>query len=110
VGSGGHAFRYGGEEFAVLFPGKSVDECLPEVETLRRTVEDTRFILRSRIRPRRKRTEPVVAERGPGARVPVTISIGVAEQDARHRKPDQVVMAADRALYRAKEAGRNEVK
>jgi len=110
VGSGGHAFRYGGEEFAVLFPGKSVDECLPEVETLRRTVEDTRFILRSRIRSRRRRTEPVVAEKGPGTRVPVTISIGVAEKDPRHTKPDQVVQAADRALYRAKEGGRNQVK
>ena len=109
VGSGGHAFRYGGEEFAMLFPGKSVDECLPEVETLRRTVEDTRFILRSRIRSRRKRTEPVVAEKGPGTRVPVTISIGVAEKDPRHTKPDQVVKAADRALYRAKEGGRNQV-
>src|SRR2546422_7863084 len=110
VGNGGHAFRYGGEEFAVLFPGKSVDEYLPEVETLRRTVEDTRFILRSRIRSRRKRTEPVVAEKGPGTRVPVTISIGVAEKDPRHTKPDQVVKAADRALYRAKEGGRNQVK
>jgi len=110
VGSGGHAFRYGGEEFAVLFPGKSVDECLPEVEALRQTVEDTNFILRSRIRSRRKRTEPVVAEKGPGKRVPVTISIGVAEKDPRHAKPDQVVKAADRALYRAKEGGRNQVK
>src|SRR2546426_3066991 len=52
VGSVGHAFRYGGEEFAVLFPGKSVDECLPEVETLRQTVEDTRFILGRRVRSR----------------------------------------------------------
>jgi len=110
VGSGGHAFRYGGEEFAVLFPGKSVDECLPEVETLRQTVEDTRFILRSRLRSRRRRADPVVAEKGPGRRVPVTISIGVAEKDPRHAKPDQVVKAADRALYRAKEGGRNQVK
>ena len=110
VGGSGRAFRYGGEEFAVLFPGKSVEECLQELETLRQTVEETRFILRSRIRSRRKRAEPVVAEKGPGTRVPVTISIGVGEKDPRHTKPDQVVKAADRALYRAKEGGRNQVR
>jgi diguanylate cyclase (GGDEF)-like protein len=41
--------------------------------------------------------------------VPVTISIGVAEKTERHAKSDQVVKAADRALYRAKEGGRNQV-
>jgi diguanylate cyclase (GGDEF)-like protein len=39
----------------------------------------------------------------------ITVSIGVAEKDNRHSTPDQVVMAADKALYRAKEAGRNRV-
>jgi diguanylate cyclase (GGDEF)-like protein len=41
--------------------------------------------------------------------VPVTISIGLAEKTERHSKSDQVVKAADRALYRAKEGGRNQV-
>ena len=39
----------------------------------------------------------------------VTISIGVAERDERKAKPDQVVKAAERALFRAKSRGRNQV-
>jgi diguanylate cyclase (GGDEF)-like protein len=108
VGGGGKAYRYGGEEFATIFPGRSAEECLPDLEALRQTVEDTRFILRARFRSKKKK-EKVLTDRGPGQRVPVTISIGVAERNDRHAKWDQVVKAADRALYRAKEGGRNQV-
>ena len=108
VGGGGKAFRYGGEEFAVIFAGRGAEESLPDLEELRQTVEDTRFILRARFRSKKKK-EKVLTDRGPGERVPVTISIGVAEQNERHAKWDQVVKAADRALYRAKEGGRNQV-
>jgi diguanylate cyclase (GGDEF)-like protein len=108
VGGGGKAFRYGGEEFAVIFAGRGAEECLPDLDELRRLVEDTRFILRARFRSKKKK-EKVLTEKGPGQRVPVTISIGVAEKTERHSKSDQVVKAADRALYRAKEGGRNQV-
>ena len=108
VGGGGKAYRYGGEEFAVIFAGRSAEQCLPNLEALRTLVEDTRFILRSRMRSKRKK-EKVLTEKGPGERVPVTVSIGVAEKDSRHTKSDQVVKAADRALYRAKDGGRNQV-
>ena len=108
VTGGGKAYRYGGEEFAVIFAGRGGEECLPDLEGLRQTVEDTRFILRARFRSKKKK-EKVLTDRGPGQRVPVTISIGVAEKNERHTKWDQVVKAADRALYRAKEGGRNQV-
>jgi diguanylate cyclase (GGDEF)-like protein len=89
-----------------------VQECLQELETLRQTVQDTTFILRRRLRSpsRRKQAAPVVAETGRGKRVQVTISIGVADKSPRYTEPDQVIQAADRALYRAKEGGRNQVK
>jgi diguanylate cyclase (GGDEF)-like protein len=109
VGGGGRAYRYGGEEFALIFPGRTAEECLPELEAIRALVEEAKFILRSRIRSKRKK-EKVLAEKGPGKRVPVTVSIGVAERDQRHTKADQVVKAADRALYRAKDGGRNQVR
>ena len=51
----------------------------------------------------------MLADKGPGQRIPVTVSIGVAERSERHAKPDQVMKAADRALYRAKDGGRNQV-
>jgi diguanylate cyclase (GGDEF)-like protein len=104
---GGTAYRYGGEEFALVFPGKGVEECLPHLEELRETVETSRFTMRRRFRPRNKPK----ADKGRKTRqaITITVSIGVAERNHRHANPDQVVQAADKALYRAKEAGRNRV-
>jgi GGDEF domain-containing protein len=106
IGGGGHAFRYGGEEFAVLFPGKGVPEALDPLETLRRTIEATPFVLRAPDRPpaRPERPPPPGGRR----RISVTVSIGVAAADG-DRSPDDVVRDADQALYRAKQAGRNRV-
>lgn len=104
---GGTAYRYGGEEFVLVFPGKGQDECLPHLEELRETVETSRFTMRRRFRPRLKPK----ADKGRKSRqaIVITVSIGVAERNHRHGTPDQVVQAADKALYRAKEAGRNRV-
>jgi diguanylate cyclase (GGDEF)-like protein len=111
VSNGGRAFRYGGEEFAILFPGDGVEECLPELETVRRSVEDAKFTVRRRLQRRRK---PAKANNGGGGdrsrpQIAVTVSIGAAESNGRYTAPEQVVQAADRALYRAKDAGRNRV-
>ncbi len=104
---GGTAYRYGGEEFAVVFPGKGQDECLPHLEELREMVETHRFTMRRRFRPRIKpKTDK---ERKSRQAIMITVSIGVAERNHRNTSPDQVVQAADKALYRAKEAGRNRV-
>jgi diguanylate cyclase (GGDEF)-like protein len=104
---GGTAYRYGGEEFALVFPGKGAEECLPHLEELRETIETSRFTMRRRFRPRNK----VKTEKGrkPRQQITITVSIGVAERNHRNTSPDQVVLAADKALYRAKEAGRNRV-
>ncbi len=113
VTGGGRAFRYGGEEFAVIFPGKGAAECVPELEVLRRTIEQSKFTLRRRLRRRSNRNARKKTASGamPAASyVAVTVSMGVAEADGRHKTADDVVRAADRALYRAKESGRNRVK
>ena len=104
---GGTAYRYGGEEFALVFPGKGQEECLPHLEELRETVETSRFTMRRRFRPRVKPKN----DKGKKSRqaITITVSIGVAERNHRNTNPDQVVQAADKALYRAKEAGRNRV-
>ncbi len=104
---GGTAYRYGGEEFAVVFPGKGQDECLPHLEELREMVETHRFTMRRRFRPRVKPKND--KERKSRQAIMITVSIGVAERNHRHTSPDQVIQAADKALYRAKEAGRNRV-
>lgn len=108
VKSGGKAFRYGGEEFTVIFPGKSLDETMPELEQLRMAIESAVFVLRSRSRPRKKPAAPRPGK-GPRKRVPVTVSIGVAERSGQHAKAHDVIDAADKALYRAKKSGRNRV-
>jgi diguanylate cyclase (GGDEF)-like protein len=109
VSNGGRAFRYGGEEFAILFPGESVEACLTELEALRQSVEESKFTVRRRL----QRRKPTRASNGRGAKarpqITVTVSIGAAESNGRREAPEHVVRAADRALYRAKDAGRNRV-
>jgi diguanylate cyclase (GGDEF)-like protein len=106
VKGGGRAFRYGGEEFTVLFPGKRVEDALPHLERLRETIAETPFTVRGRNRPRKKGRKPV---KGSNKRVQITISIGAAGPGDNARDPQAVIKAADRALYRAKDAGRNRV-
>jgi diguanylate cyclase (GGDEF)-like protein len=105
---GGRPFRYGGEEFAVLFPGKSVEDVLPHLEDLREAIEASSFTLRGRDRPKIRPEKPV---RGSGGRrkIAITVSIGVAEPDGGGAEPDEVIRAADQALYHAKRTGRNRI-
>jgi diguanylate cyclase (GGDEF)-like protein len=123
VTGGGLAFRVGGEEFSILFPGKSVDEVRDHLELLRATVEKSTFRLRgydrrtaSRGADRRKLAHQ--KKKGSRNRAPtppnshelsVTVSIGVAGPDAKHSNVDGVIKLADQALYSAKQAGRNRV-
>jgi diguanylate cyclase (GGDEF)-like protein len=108
IGGGGRAFRYGGEEFAVLFSGKKIEETRDSLEALRRTIEAAPFTLRAPGRPRRRPESPPAV--GVRQRIAVTVSIGVAGSDGHRAKPDDIVRLADEALYRAKQAGRNRVR
>jgi diguanylate cyclase (GGDEF)-like protein len=110
VGGGGKAYRYGGEEFTILFTGKDAAEAIPYLDALRREVESYRLALRGSDRPKKARRAKRErgAWRGKNA-VSVTISIGVAERNDRLATPQAVIEAADRALYRAKDKGRNRV-
>jgi diguanylate cyclase (GGDEF)-like protein len=107
VAGGGRAFRYGGEEFAVLFPGKTAEESAPHLETLRTAVAGATFTLRGLDRPKRKPKSPR-ARNASARQLAVTVSIGAAQARG-SALPEQVVKAADKALYRAKEGGRNRV-
>jgi len=128
VGGGGRPFRYGGEEFSVLFAERSIGEALPHLERLREAIEQYRITVRSHERrkqsrdgPDRRTTPPVRKNgeprpRGPepggkldGESLSVTVSVGVAERNDRLAVAPAVIKAADEALYRAKQAGRNRV-
>lgn len=102
----GQAYRYGGEEFAILFRGRSAEEARTEVETLRKDIRSTEFIVRSDNRTKRKPKSRNSHTRG-GKRIPVTVSVGVAQRSNRHSTPTEILAAADQALYQAKRKGRN---
>ncbi len=171
VTGGGRAYRVGGEEFSILFPGKSAKDVMPHLDLLRTVIEVATFRVRGgderrgtaralksrtsesragdssagdsrnegfqsqdsasqdartqefrsqerrnaerRARSRRppsprKKSPPVTSEAG-NREISVTVSIGAAEPNGRHRSVEQVIQAADQALYRAKQSGRNRV-
>ncbi len=108
VGGGGKPFRYGGEEFSVVFPGGQAGEAQPHLEALRAEVADKRFTLRNRERRSQERSRRKGAG-NTGRQVSVTISIGYAERNDKLKTPSAVIKAADKALYRAKRKGRNRV-
>ena len=107
VQGGGQAFRYGGEEFAIVFEGSSTKDAERHVESLRQAVATHRFVLRGPDRPERKPRQKLLVEKREC--VTITISIGLAAHCKQHPTPERVLEAADAALYHAKESGRNRV-
>ncbi len=102
----GKAYRYGGEEFTLIFPATELDEVAPILEELRITIAGRGFTKRSKSRPEKKPSEVRMGSGG-NKRLSVTVSMGVAERGDKYKKADEVIKAADKALYRAKSKGRN---
>ncbi|MDU4962467.1 MAG: GGDEF domain-containing protein [Sporomusaceae bacterium] len=90
----GRPFRYGGEEFTFLLPATSLEEALPKLDALREKIAKHKLLLRT-------------GKRGGKRTLSVTVSIGAAASSPRRGCCDDVIRAADAALYRAKENGRN---
>jgi diguanylate cyclase (GGDEF)-like protein len=99
-------YRYGGEEFTIIFPGKGVDEVIPHLEKLRDKISRRGFILRGQDRPKKK-PKKVKPRSNSSKRLFLTVSIGVSEKTERNKTADDVIKSADNALYRAKKKGRN---
>lgn len=110
VGGGGKAYRYGGEEFTLLFPGKVRDEALVHLNSVRVAVEGATFSLRRWHRPKEK---PSMGRKAASVtsskKLSVTVSIGVSDSTDSDLSAEQVLKKSDRALYRAKNKGRNQV-
>ncbi len=87
--------RYGGEEFCILLPNTSINEARVVAERLRFAVENSKLDVKS------EKTSQV-------ENISVTISVGLAQLDIKDM-PEDLYMKADKALYDAKEGGRNRV-
>jgi len=107
ISGGGRAYRYGGEEFALVFAGKTLEECMPHLEVIRESIASYNIQLRNQENRPQDDQQGRQRRGGSGASsVSVTVSIGVAER-VEQRTPEDVLKSADQALYAAKGAGRN---
>lgn len=107
VGGGGKAFRYGGEEFTIVFQHKTAQQAKVFVEEVREAIGARPFLLRGTGREQNNakgRNGPTGQKR---QEVFVTSSFGIAERDNQLTEFEDVMKAADQALYKAKAAGRN---
>lgn len=104
VGGGGNAYRYGGEEFCLLFDGKSADEIYKYIEVIRQDIASYPFAVRSS--KRKNGTPSDRTGKGKTNSVQITMSFGIA-QTTRGERFERVINQADEQLYMAKDAGRN---
>jgi len=103
VTGGGSYYRYGGEEFTIVFNGKSTNEARLHLENLRELIATTPFVINRASRRINDRKEKNKKNKS----VVVTVSIGMADSTKGSSSPWDVMKSADKALYRAKEKGRN---
>lgn len=86
--------RYGGEEFIVILRNTNFKKALDLADGFRKKIEETKFVIENDY-------------------VPLTVSIGVASQNGLRGSmffdADSFIAASDRALYQAKQQGRNQV-
>lgn len=105
------AFRFGGEEFCLLFRRPELaraacEEARVAIEALRVTLPPKPAAAKSVRAAKGAAKTPKPPKR---AAVQVTASIGVAQRGAARRAVDEVLKAADQCLYKAKDKGRNQV-
>ena len=101
ITGGGSVYRYGGEEFTIVFANKSVDQVKAHLETLRADIASSPFVVN-------RRTKNGISK-GKSMRnksVEITVSIGVADSIG-ISSSEETLKKADKALYRAKKKGRN---
>ena len=111
VNGGGRAYRFGGEEFCLLFRGKTADQVLDHLETLRKTIAEYDMTARD------QKSRPWIQNSGEKKRgasrrkgnIRATVSMGLSDSDDT-QDFYTVLKEADQAMYKAKQGGRNQIK
>ncbi|WP_133138037.1 GGDEF domain-containing protein [Legionella rowbothamii] len=86
------SFRFGGEEFTVILPNMTLDNAFDRMDQFREQLKNTIAYYKNRPLPS------------------ITVSIGIAEAPRHGATIEEIIKAADHALYAAKEAGKDRVK
>jgi diguanylate cyclase (GGDEF)-like protein len=108
---GARVYRYGGEEFCAIFDGEEAEKSHITMEQARRTLDGRKFHLRQIQREKPTLVKKLTSKNEPelGKAVQITISVGVAYSTTKTKNHEEVIHSADKALYKAKEKGRNQV-
>ncbi|NVK37525.1 MAG: GGDEF domain-containing protein [Gammaproteobacteria bacterium] len=98
---GAKAYRYGGEEFCLVFNKQTQEEVRQALEDTRKRIADYALYPKSLVRKKSKR-----GQKSKQKALHITASFGVAQQHS-GQNYEQVIERADKALYKAKQSGRN---
>ncbi|MDN3628451.1 GGDEF domain-containing protein [Vibrio lentus] len=108
---GAKAYRYGGEEFTIIFKGKNTEQVKEHLQVLISEIQNYDMIIRN-THDRPDDHEVGMQKRGKNGKptkiVNVTVSIGLSDSTTT-KQPEEVLKLADNALYKAKETGRNKL-
>lgn len=108
---GARAYRYGGEEFTIIFKGKHVEQVKEHLQILVSQVHDYDMTIRN-TKERPDDHDEGIKKRGKNGQssevVNVSVSIGLADSTTT-KHPEEVLKLADQALYKAKKTGRNKL-
>jgi diguanylate cyclase (GGDEF)-like protein len=108
IGGGGKVFRFGGEEFVIVFSGKLKEQTAEHLENIRIKIAETPFTVRNRSTRKKYKKTGQKSKPASSKNIKITMSFGASDSRI-DRKPEKVMKEADKALYRSKKAGRNKV-
>ena len=106
--AGTKVFRYGGEEFSAIYKGLHAKETFNLLDQMRAKLASKIFYLRTSEEIRKSKSKKNRTQSHKNSKiVKITMSIGMAVKTRSGKEAQDVIIAADKALYKAKENGRN---